>query len=266
MVSYTVHMRLDEVSLQTLQLFVAVADHGSIGAGARSVEMAQPNASHQITDIETRLNTLLLHRSPQGSVATHAGMLFAAHAREVLHAAEQLTAWMASNQQAMQQVQLHVGASLTIADALLPRWLTALQQTFPKVHIDVAADNSSAVIHAVRQGDLDLGFIETPYVPVGLNTAVIQDDELIVATAPWHPWAHSQRAISLEELAETPLVVREQGSGTRDGLDKLLRGHHLAHPTQILASNTAVRVAVTAGAGPAVLSRLTIQAQLAAGQ
>src|SRR5699024_6178392 len=80
----------------------------------------------------------------------------------------------------------------------------------------------------------------------------------------WHPWAHSQRAISLEELAETPLVVREQGSGTRDGLDKLLRGHHLAHPTQILASNTAVRVAVTAGAGPAVLSRLTIQAQLAA--
>src|SRR5699024_1479091 len=91
-------------------------------------------------------------------------------------------------------------------------------------------------------------------------------NELIVATAPWHPWAHSQRAISLEELAETPLVVREQGSGTRDGLDKLLRGHHLAHPTQILASNTAVRVAVTAGAGPAVLSRLTIQAQLAAGQ
>src|SRR5699024_4608604 len=96
----------------------------------------------------------------------------------------------------------------------ISRWLTALQQTFPKVHIDVAADNSSAVIHAVRQGDLDLGFIETPYVPVGLNTAVIQDDELIVATAPWHPWAHSQRAISLEELAETPLVVREQGSGT----------------------------------------------------
>src|SRR5699024_7528445 len=246
MVSYTVHMRLDEVSLQTLQLFVAVADHGSIGAGARSVEMAQPNASHQITDIETRLNTLLRHRSTQGSVAANSGMLFAddalmvmyaAPARELLHAAEQLKARMASNQQAMQQVQLHVGASLTIADALLPRWLTALQQTFPKVHIDVAADNSSAVIHAVRQGDLDLGFIETPYVPVGLNTAVIQDDELIVATAPWHPWAHSQRAISLEELAETPLVVREQGSGTRDGLDKLLRGHHLAHPTQILASN-----------------------------
>ncbi|MFT4224778.1 LysR substrate-binding domain-containing protein, partial [Micropruina sp.] len=70
----------------------------------------------------------------------------------------------------------------------------------------------------------------------------------------------------LAELMETPLVVREPGSGTRIALERALGGRPTATPALELASNAAVRVAVIAGAAPAVLSEHAVQAAVSAGE
>ena len=77
------------------------------------------------------------------------------------------------------------------------------------------------------------------------------------------PWARRQRPLTAAELSQTSLVTREPGSGTRDSLTAALRktlggSTQQAPPILELSSAAAVRAAVVAGAGPAVMSRLAV--------
>ena len=251
-------------NLRTLELFVAVVDSGSLGAAARSIGMAQPNASRAIAELEASMQTHLLHRRPTGSVPTPFALSLAAHAREVLHAARDFQDWVADNH-AESHKTLSIGASMTIAETLLPAWIAAIRDQYPDVHIAISVLNSAEVISHIRHGHFQLGFIETPRVPVQVNAQVVQEDELFVVIGPHHQWASRTGRISLEELAETPLVVRESVSRTCEVLQEHLTGMKVAEPAQVLNSNAAVRVAVASGAGPAVMSELALRDQLANG-
>lgn len=252
-------------NLQALALFVAVVDEGGLGAGARRLDMHQPNASRMIAQQEAQAGMPLLDRSPRGSRPTSAGLLYAAHARELLDAADGFTAWLRHSRDE-DALDLRVGVSMTIAENLMPAWLTQLRRTSARVRVDLRVENSSEVLGEIRDGDLQLGFIETPHVPRGVHARTLRQDELVVVVAPHHPWAGRSDPVPLAELAATPLVVREGGSGTRDAFEELVPAAAATDPVQELGSNAAVRVAVEAGAGPAVLSMLAVRAPLEAGR
>jgi DNA-binding transcriptional LysR family regulator len=112
--------------------------------------------------------------------------------------------------------------------------------------------------------EADLGFVEGLTVPPGLDSAVVAHDHLVVVTAPGHPWARRRRPLPAQELAATPLILREEGSGTRQVLDAALGG--LARPLIELSSTTAVKASAIQGAGPAVLSELAVGEELATGR
>lgn len=254
-------------NLQALALFLAVVDEGGLGAGARRLEMHQPNASRMISQLEAQAGTALLDRGARGSRPTSAGLLYAAHARELLEAAEEFSAWLRHSRDGDAR-ELRVGVSMTIAEHLMPAWLTELRRLSPRVRVDLEVLNSTQVLAGVHDGHLQLGFVETPHVPRGVNAKTLREDELVVVVAPEHPWAErAQGAEPLDpaELAGTPLVVREGGSGTRDAFEELLPGAAQTPPVQELGSNAAVRVAVASGAGPAVLSMLAVRSSLEAG-
>lgn len=248
-----------------MELFVAILDEGSVGAGARKAGMAQPNASRAVAELEAHLNVALLERSPRGSVPTAFGLMLAERARDLLDSARRFNDWARSGT-GDEAVELRVGASMTIAESLLPAWMTEVNLRMPHARIDVQVLNSAQILREVRRGTLQLGFVETPNVPVRLNSQVVQEDELVVVVAPNHDWSVRTGRISLRELAETALVVREAGSGTREALHEVLAGFVTTPPAQVLGSNAAVRVAVAAGAGPAALSKLALRNQLANGE
>jgi DNA-binding transcriptional LysR family regulator len=127
--------------------------------------------------------------------------------------------------------------------------------------VSLLAGNSAAVAQRLLSGEADLGFVEGVDVPHGLDSAVIAHDHLIVVTAPSHAWARRSRPLAASELAATPLILREKGSGTRQVLDAALGG--LARPLIELSSTTAVKAAAVSGAGPAVLSELAVGEELA---
>jgi DNA-binding transcriptional LysR family regulator len=163
--------------------------------------------------------------------------------------------------------QLRVGASMTIAECRLPVWLAQLRRGAPRARVEVRVLNSMQVMDQVQDGALQLGFVETPRLPLGLNAMVVHQDELVVVVAPDHPWSQRRSKVSLMELARTSLVVRESGSGTREALDELLADLASVQPAQVLHSNAAVRVAVAAGhEAPAALSRLAVRHELATGE
>jgi DNA-binding transcriptional LysR family regulator len=114
-----------------------------------------------------------------------------------------------------------------------------------------------------------LGFIETPHLPAGLVTAHLRDDEMLVVAAPGHPWARRRRPLPLAEIAATPLVMREAGSGTRDTLTDHLAAQHPPLSARIameLGTSAAVRSAIAEGVGPGVLSRLAVRDDLVLGR
>ncbi|GAA4526489.1 LysR substrate-binding domain-containing protein [Brachybacterium sp. AOP42-C2-15] len=254
-------------NLQALALFLAVVDEGGLGAGARRLKMHQPNASRMIAQLEAQAGTALLERGARGSRPTSAGLLYAAHARELLEAAEEFSAWLRHSRDGDAR-ELRVGVSMTIAEHLMPAWLTELRRLSPRVRVDLEVLNSTQVLAGVHDGHLQLGFVETPHLPRGVNAKTLREDELVVVVAPEHPWAERSRGmepLDPAELARTPLVVREGGSGTRDAFEELLPNAALTPPVLELGSNAAVRVAVASGAGPAVLSMLAVRSSLEAG-
>ena len=247
--------------LTALELLVGVADHGSLSGAARALGMAQPNASRSLARLERHLDTPLVVRSTTGSRLTPAGLLIVDWARGVLDAATTLLDGAESL--AAGNTALTVAASQTVGEHLLPLWLSHLRAQHPEVSVTVQIDNSATVIAAVLSGQVDVGFIEDPDAPRGLHIWTVAHDELVVVIAPTHPWARRRRPLRVPELAGTPLLVREPGSGTRVAVERVV-GRDL-QIAQVLHSNAAIRVSAQAGTAPAVLSRIAVTEALSNG-
>ncbi len=244
--------------LDSLELLLLVASTGSLGAAAAAHGISQPAASARVRGMEGQVGFALVERGARGSTLTPAGALVADWAREVLAAAEGLDVGIRSLRSG-RDARLQVAASLTVAEHLLPRWLVRLAAERPQTAVSLSAMNSTDVAAAVLAGAADLGFVEGPGVAPGLDARRVARDHLVVVVAPTHPWVRRRRPIEAAELAATRLVHREPTSGTRIALQAALAEHGpLAAPVLELSTSSAVRSAVIAGAGPAVLSELAV--------
>lgn len=253
-------------SFTDLELFVAVLDTGSLSRAAAVQGISQPAASARLRKLERRLGVQLLERTTAGSRPTAAGLGVAEWATAVLTAMGRLMDGVGALHADAEQLQ--VIASYTIAEHLLPRWLSAFHRAHPDVGTALRVANSTVVEREVRDRSADIGFVEGPQRLTDLHTLDVAHDELIVVVAPDHPWTRRRSPLSVKALATTPLVVRETGSGTRETLDLVLGRHglHPVAPALELGSTVAVKSAVLAGVGPAVISRLAVEGELATGR
>ena len=262
--------------LSALETLIVVARTGSLRAAAAQLGRTQQALSSRIAAIEAQTGVTMVLRTPQGSTLTEAGGIVVEWAARLLDQATELDVGLATLRQE-QRVRLRVAASLTIAERLLPGWLVDFDVESPAGPsgsdarsglAELRVGNSGAVAGWVRTGDADVGFVEGPSAPAGCRSRIIGHDRLVLVVPPTHPWAARSSPISARQLATTALVTREAGSGTRDALAAALRavGDEPARPAAELSTTAAVRTAVLAGAGPAVLSALVVAEDLAAGR
>jgi DNA-binding transcriptional LysR family regulator len=258
--------------LGALEVLLAVSSTGSLNAAARELGVTQQAVSARVASLESRAGVGLLTRSTLGSTLTPAGVVVAEWADRLLRVAADVDAGIAALREDRRS-RVRVSASLTVAEQLLPGWLVTFQAAVARVgakpvHVVLTAENSDHVADHVRAGKADLGFVEGPVLPRGVRARVIAVDELCLVVAPEHPWARRTRPVSAPDLARTALVTREPGSGTRDSLtaalgDALGGATGQAAPVLELSTAAAIRAAVLAGAGPAVMSRLAVADDLA---
>ena len=248
-------------------LLLSVARLGSLGLAAAEHGISQPAASTRIRRLERQLGIPLIERSPRGSHLTRDGKLVAEWAQAAIDAAAALDAGVTSLQTRSDAV-LRVAASMTVAEYLLPGWLTVLRARNPETAVALTAGNSAEVAAAVLGGGADLGFVEGPDLPPGLASRQVGADRLTVVVPAGHRWERRRSGITAAELAATPMVAREPGSGTRRYLEEALRARtdlDRVPPVAELSSTTAIKSAVVAGIGPAVLSSLAVAPELTAG-
>lgn len=265
-ISVPLSFRVPDIT--ALDLLLSVARLGSLGQAAREHGITQPAAASRIRNLERLVGVALIVRSPGGSTLTEHGTVVTDWARRVVDAAAAFDAGVAALRD-RQDGHIQLACSMTIAEYLLPGWLAELRKRRPEATIGMQVTNSKTVAELVRDGAVDLGFVEGTRLPEGLEAHPVAHDELTLVVHPGHAWARRKRPVTAAALAGTPLVAREPGSGTRYTLEHALEqlGHH-ARPGPImeLSSTSAIKAAVEAGIGPAVLSSLALADDVALGR
>lgn len=253
--------------IEGLRLLVLVGEVGSLGRAAERLRISQPAASKRLSALERRLRLVLVDRTHRGSELTPTGRAVVAWAERVLAELDALVVGAAALR-GEQDDDLDVAASMTVAEHLAPAWIGALRQRAPELYVRLQVTNSEQVATLAAAGEVGIGFLESPTVPTGLTSRRVAADRLAVVVARDHPWARRRAPVGPDQLARTPLIVRERGSGTRDTLDRALRRAQVTpvRPLLELGSSTAVRSAVAEGTGAAVLSALAVADDIADGR
>jgi len=251
-----------------MDMLLSVAKHGSMGRAAEEHGVTQPAVSSRIRRMERLLGIALIERTTQGTTLTGAGSLVVEWARDVVESAASLERGVEALR-GQTQARLRIAASMTVAEYLMPSWLTTAHEEVPGLAIALKLANSTEVARLVTNGLADIGYVEGLSRTSGLLSAAIACDELLVVVARNHPWARPGARVCARELAETPLIQREPGSGTRWTLDRAMQQTlgrvELAPPMMELTSTTAIKSAAQNGLAPAVISSLAVAADVKQG-
>lgn len=251
-----------------IALFHAVAEAGSVTAGAQRLHLSQPAASHRLTELERAVGLSLFDRLPRRGVRlTAAGeVLFAYSGRlAALHAQAERSLRMLVG---LETGRLLIGASSTIGTYLLPGVIAAFRTGWPGIEVDLRIANSDAILALLRDARIDLAFTEDNRIAPGdgLTAEPLSVDELVVVCRPGH--ALLRRApLAPAELVRQAFILREPGSGTRTVFADALAVHGLAIvPDLVFGSNEAIKQAVAGCDHLAAMSRMALTVELAAGR
>ena len=256
------------MTLRQLELFVAVAETGSFSRGAEMIALTQSTVSQHIAALERETGTRLLDRTSKGIFLTSGGEVFLQHARRVLAERDVLNQAMAGLH-GLEKTTLNLGASNIPANHLVPCFLPELRHKHPGISLTMRIGDSREVLSELKSGQIELGIVGGRVDDEIYSYEPLLKDQLVMIVGPEHP-LKDRHAITIKELVKEKFIVREDGSGTYQALQKafLLTGvdPELFHIAARLGSNEAVRRAIAAGLGCAFVSDLSIQNNLRHGE
>ena len=250
-----------------LRVFCTVAETKSFSKASEIIHLTQPAVSLQVQALEEIYETKLFDRSGGSVTLTPAGELLYKHAKDILglyaSARKDINAMMG-----LVKGNLSVGASSTIGNYLLPSVLVAFRRNHPRISINLIVGNTKVVVEKLLAGEIDLGLVEGDVTKHKLVAEKLIPDELVVVMSPDHDWA-KRKSLSVSELAKEPFIMREEGSGTRQMIEKRLIENKI-DPASIpvslyLGSTEAIKTAVQDGLGVSILSAWAARKEIRAG-
>jgi len=243
-----------------LQVFHAVAKQSSFTKAGELLFMTQPAVTFQIKQLEEHFDTRLFDRGHGRLTLTPAGEVVFAFAEKILGLSAEMEVRLAEMTGDIVGPLL-VGASMTIAEFMLPAILGEFKSRYMGVHPRMVVANSEAIEKRVIDHALDIGFIESPSRHPNLQTEVCCEDELVVICNPQFPFARLKE-VPVENLPDQPFVSREEGSGTREFTDDYLHknGSSIEQLNVVmeLGSPVALNAVVKTGIGYSVASRTSV--------
>ena len=253
------------MNLNHLNVFHAVALEGSVSRGAERLSISQPAVSKQIKLLERSMGVPLFDRLPKGVRLTEAGRLLSGYATR-LFALETEAERAIADWSNLERGRLFVGASTTIGIYLLPEIFGKFRRHYPNVELRLEIGNTGQIQKLALDNTIDLGLTEGFVKESDLEAEVFLKDELVAIASPQNPLT-KQKQVTAKLLAREPFILREPGSGTREVVaDALGRKGLTITPLMSLGSTEAIKRAVAAGVGVAIVSKLTIAQELQLGK
>ncbi|GDX06378.1 pca operon transcription factor PcaQ [Buttiauxella selenatireducens] len=209
------------IRLRHLHTFVAVAQQGTLGRAAETLNLSQPALSKTLNELEQLTGTRLFERGRLGAQMTLMGEQFLTHAVKVLDALNH--AGQSLNQKDGQSTAvIRVGALPTAALGILPKVIGQFHKQQNDVTLQVATMNNTMLLSGLKSGELDLGIgrMSDPELMTGLNYELLFLESLKLVVRPGHPLLNEN--ITLSKVMEWPVVVSPKGTIPRQNAETLL--------------------------------------------
>ncbi|EBO1316332.1 LysR family transcriptional regulator [Salmonella enterica subsp. enterica] len=217
------------IRLRHLHTFVAVAQQGTLGRAAETLNLSQPALSKTLNELEQLTGTRLFERGRLGAQLTVPGEQFLTHAVKVLDALN--TAGQALNRKEDTSADVvRVGALPTAALGILPAAIGRFHQQQKSTSLQVATMNNTMLLAGLKSGEIDLGIgrMSDPELMGGLNYELLFLESLKLVVRPGHPLL--QETITLSRVMEWPVVVSPKGTVPRQNAEALLQSQGCKMP------------------------------------
>lgn len=206
------------MQLSHLRTFVAIIEQRGFSAAARELGISQPAVSQQVKQMEKELDVALLQRGRRESIeVTPCGEAFLDFAHTTLAAYDKLLVELDRRRDVVAG-ELKLAASTTPGEYLVPQLLSHFLAQYPEVEAQVTVSDTTDVVRRVLANECHLGFIGAPVEPSGLTLEHMAADQVVLAVYPEHPFA-GRELVTWEEVLTQPLIIREEGSGTRQTVE-----------------------------------------------
>ena len=217
------------IRLRHLHTFVAVAQQGTLGRAAETLNLSQPALSKTLNELEQLTGTRLFERGRLGAQLTLVGEQFLTHAVKVLDALN--SAGQALNRkEGLNNDIVRIGAHPSAALGVLPTGIGQLHKQQKDVTLQGATMNDTMLLAGLKSGEIDIGIgrMSDPELMSGLHYELLFLESLKLVVRPGHPLL--QETVTLSRVMEWPVVVSPKGTVPRQNAEALLQSQGCKMP------------------------------------
>lgn len=252
------------MDLNALRIFLSVAQERSFSRAAAKVHRTQPAVSQAVRRLEVELGEQLFDRSSKTGTLTEAGKMLQNYGQRLVRLAEE-TESAVRELRDLRRGRVLIGANEAAVHTLLPV-IARFRQRYPDIAIDVRRVPARQIAVEVQQGSLDFGALTFHPSEAGLLEVPVGTDELVLLVPPSHGLA-KRRQVSMEDIAEEPVVAHNDPSPARERVLRLFEEHHVPlHMVISLPSLDGIKRAVELKLGVALLPRRCAITEIASGR
>lgn len=214
-----------------LLVFKNVADNLSFTKASKALFISQPAVTRHINELEKQYEKALFNRLGNKISLTEEGILFLNYTNRILELYQELETNFKDFSNILPK-KIIMGASTTIAQYVLPTLFYKLKTTHLETSFELLSDNSENIETLLIDKKVTLGFTEGSATNPAIHYETFVKDEIVLVTKTNNPILSNVKEISLNQLQSLPLVMREEGSGTRKIIEQNLEAHQI-YPTSL---------------------------------
>ncbi|MCI9303063.1 LysR family transcriptional regulator [Clostridium sp.] len=241
--------------IEEFKTFIAVVDFKNFTKAAEYLNLSQPSVSTHIKNLEIIFGVTLINRSvKQKTISiTESGYTLYKRAKEIINLLD-VTFMDVKTLSTSIKGTIKIGASLTIGEYILPKFLAHFSNKYPDVDIEVKIENTSFISSELKKMKLDIGLIEGSVSSALFKQEYFLEDEMVLV-APFHSDL-KDKEIKLDSIQNRRWIAREEGSGTREYLDLFFAQNKIIPKSiMVLGSNLAIKEAVRNNLGLTITSK-----------
>ncbi len=199
----------DKLTLRQLEIFLNVVREGHLTNVAKAMGLSQSAISMAIKELEKILGNPLFDRINKKLILNEMGRAFE---KEIAPILKKINDIEYEFKNTINKGMVRVGASTTIVDYLMPPIICSYMNTYPDVKVALKEGNTKKIIDLIKEGELDVGFIEGVINDSEIIKTIIGVDELVVVTTD----ESLKDECFIDTIQDKKWVLREEGSGTRE--------------------------------------------------
>ena len=248
------------MTLRHLQIFESVCAHMSITQAADALNMTQPAVSIAIKELEAFYNTKLFDRIGRKIYLTETGEKLRNYTDTII---EQFDVSVSDIRDKSNLVTCRIGVNVTVGEGYLSAIIRTLKEHLPELKLYITVDNTNAIESKLARNEMDFALTDTPADTHSLNVTRLHGEKMQIVCSPSFT---AKSEVSVSELSEMPLLLREKGSGCRNCIDAVFdRAGYFPIPIAQSVSNLALIELAKCNMGVTILPISLVDSEIQSG-